>query len=182
MVSATAQPPVVKIIDYGKYKYLEGKLGKDKKSKQQEVKGIKISPRIAEHDLTFLIKNATRFLEEGNKVKVTCMFKAREVTHPELGRKKLEFFAEQVKELATVERPPQLDGRLMIMVLNPTPKTKEQQKKQQNAKAEDKQNGGQAVQDHRNREDHAPQVAQQSPVPAQESVAQAATRAGAGDL
>jgi translation initiation factor IF-3 len=172
MVSAAAQPPVVKIIDYGKHKYLEGKLGKDKKSKQQEVKGIKISPRIAEHDLAFLIRNATRFLEEGNKVKVTCMFKAREVTHPELGRKKLEYFAEQVKEIATVERTPTLDGRLMIMVLNPTPKTKEQQKKQANAKAEDKQNSGKAVQGDRIGEDHAPQVAQQPPVPAQESVPQ----------
>lgn len=171
MVSPTAQPPVVKIIDYGKHKYLEGKLGKDKKSKQQEVKGIKISPRIAEHDLGFLIKNATKFLEEGHKVKVTCMFKAREVTHPELGRRKLEYFAEQVKEIALVERTPTLDGRLMIMVLNPTPKTKEQQKKQ-NAKAEDKQDGGQAVQDHRNGEDPAPKVAQQSPVPAQEGVPQ----------
>ena len=175
MVSPTAQPPVVKIIDYGKHKYLEGKLGKDKKSKQQEVKGIKISPRIAEHDLTFLIKNATKFIEEGNKVKVTCMFKAREVTHPELGRKKLEYFAEQVKEIATVERTPTLDGRLMIMVLNPTPKTKEQQKKLQHAKVEDKQDSSKALQDHRNREDHAPQVAQQSPVPAQEGVPQETT-------
>lgn len=169
MVSSTAQPPVVKIIDYGKHKYLEGKLGKDKKSKQLDVKGIKISPRIAEHDLTFLIRNATRFLEEGHKVKVTCMFRAREVTHPELGRKKLDFFADQVKEIATVERAPTLDGRLMIMVLNPTAKTKE---KKQHAKVEDKQDGGQAVQDHRNGEDHPPKVAQQPPVPAQESVAQ----------
>lgn len=169
MVSSTAQPPVVKIIDYGKHKYLEGKLGKDKKSKQLDVKGIKISPRIAEHDLTFLIRNATRFLEEGHKVKVTCMFRAREVTHPELGRKKLDFFAEQIKEIATVERAPTLDGRLMIMVLNPTAKTKE---KKQHAKVEDKQDGGQAVQDHRNGEDHAPKVAQQPPVPAQEGVAQ----------
>jgi len=175
MVSAAAQPPVVKIIDYGKHKYLEGKLGKDKKSKQQEVKGIKISPRIAEHDLTFLIRNATKFLEEGDKVKVTCMFKAREVTHPELGRKKLEYFAEQVKDIATVERTPTLDGRMMIMVLNPTPKTKEAQKKQQHAKAEDKQDGGKAVQDHRQREDHAPALAQQPPVPAQEGVPQETT-------
>lgn len=171
MVSSTAQPPVVKIIDYGKFKYLEGKLGKDKKSKQQEVKGIKISPRIAEHDMAFLIKNATRFLEEGNKVKVTCMFKAREVTHPELGRKRLDYFADQVKEIATVERTPALDGRLMIMVLNPTPKTKEHQKKQ-HAKAEDQQNRGKAVQDHGDGKDNATQVAQQPPVPAQEGVSE----------
>src|SRR6185312_967213 len=121
MVSPTAQPPVCKIIDYGKFKYLEGKQGKDKKSKQQEVKGIKISPRIAEHDLAFLVRNAQRFLEEGHKVKVTCMFKAREITHPELGKKKLEIFAEQVAEIANVERTPTLDGRLMIMVLAPKP-------------------------------------------------------------
>jgi len=173
MVSPTAQPPVCRIIDFGKHKYLEGKQGKDKKSKQQEVKGIKISPRIAEHDMAFLVKNATKFLEEGDKVKVTCMFKAREVTHPELGRKKLEYFAEQIKDIATVERTPTLDGRMMIMVLNPTPKTKEQQKKLQNAKTENKQDGGKAVQDNRNGEDNAPEVAQQPPVPAQGSVEEA---------
>jgi translation initiation factor IF-3 len=178
MVSPTAQPPVCKIIDYGKHKYLEGKLGKDKKSKQQEVKGIKISPRIAEHDLSFLVKNAIRFLEEGHKVKVTCMFKAREITHPELGRKKLDTFAELVKDIAVVERAPSLDGRMMIMVLNPKPNTGSKK----NAKAEDKQDGGEKVQDLRNGEDSAPQVAQQSPVPAQEGEPEATPGAGAGTV
>lgn len=170
LVSATANPPVCKIVDYGRHKYLEGKQGKDKKGKQQEVKGIKISPRIAEHDLGFLIRNATKFLEEGNKVKVTCQFKAREVTHPELGARKLEYFAEQVKELATVERTPQLDGRLMIMVLVPRPGVKE---KKSHAKAENKQDGGQEVQDHRNGEDHPAGELQQPPVPSQEGIAEA---------
>ena len=170
LVSSTANPPVCKIVDYGRHKYLEGKQGKDKKSKQQEVKGIKISPRIAEHDLGFLIRNASKFLEEGNKVKVTCQFKAREVTHPELGSRKLEYFAEQVKELATVERTPQLDGRLMIMVLVPKPGLKD---KKSHAKAENKQDGGQAVQDHRDGQDNPPGEPQQPPVPAQESEPQA---------
>ncbi len=169
MVSPTAQPPVCRIIDYGKHKYLEGKLGKDKKGKQQEVKGIKISPRIAEHDLAFLVRNAARFLEEGHKVKVTCMFKAREITHPELGKKKLEIFAEQVVELATVERTPTLDGRMMIMVLVPKPNAG----KKKDAKDQNKQDSGKAVQDHRNGKDHAPQVAQQPPVPAQERLPEA---------
>ena len=169
MVSPTAQPPVCRIIDYGKHKYLEGKLGKDKKGKQQEVKGIKISPRIAEHDLEFLVRNASRFLEEGHKVKVTCMFKAREITHPELGKKKLEVFAEHVVELATVERTPTLDGRMMIMVLVPKPNAG----KKKDAKDQNKQDSGKAVQDHRNGKDHAPQVAQQPPVPAQERVTEA---------
>ncbi len=171
MVSPTAQPPVCKIIDYGKHKYLEGKSGKDKKSKQLEVKGIKISPRIAEHDLGFQIKKAQRFLEEGHKVKVTCMFKAREITHPELGRKKLDYFGEQCVELAAVERTPTLDGRLMIMVLAPKPNAV----KKKDAKDQNKQDGSKAVQDHRNREDPPPEVAQQPPVPAQESLAEAQT-------
>jgi translation initiation factor IF-3 len=141
MVSPTAQPPVCKIIDYGRHKYETEKQAKDTKRKSQDVKGIKISPRIAEHDMGFLIRNASRFLEEGHKVKVTCQFKAREVTHPELGRNKLDFFAQQVAHLAGVERQPTLDGRLMIMVLVPKPNIG--QKK--NAKAEDKQDGGEAV-------------------------------------
>ena len=70
LIAPNAQPPVAKITDYGKHKYLEGKQGKDKKPKGQELKGIKISPRIAEHDMQFLAKNARRFLEHGDKVKV----------------------------------------------------------------------------------------------------------------
>jgi translation initiation factor IF-3 len=155
MVSPTAQPPVCKIIDYGRHKYLTEKQNKDNKKKQQDVKGIKISPRIAEHDMTFLVKNAQRFLEEGHKVKVTCQFRAREVTHPELGKKKLELFAEQCAHLANVERSPTLDGKLMIMVLNPKPQTG--QKK--NAKDQNEQDRSKAVQDHGNGEDNAPEVA-----------------------
>ena len=170
MVSPTAQPPVCKIIDYGRHKYETEKQNKDGKKKSLDVKGIKISPRIAEHDLGFLVKNASKFIDEGHKVKVTCMFKAREVTHPELGRKKLEQFAEMVVDIATVERTPTLDGRMMIMILVPKPQTGS---KKQNAKNQDKQDGSKAVQDHRNGEDHAAEVSQQSPVPAQESVAEA---------
>jgi translation initiation factor IF-3 len=155
MVSATAQPPVVRIVDYGRFKYETEKREKDHKRKQQEIKGIKISPRIAEHDLSFLTKNATRFLEEGHKVKVTCMFKAREVTHPELGRQKLDKVAEAVSAVAVVERPPAMEGRLMIMILNPKP----QAPGKKNAKAEDKQDGGQAVQDNGDREDNPPKDA-----------------------
>lgn len=141
MVSPTAQPPVCKIIDFGKFKYLTEKQQKEGKRKQQEVKGIKISPRIAEHDIAFLEKNAIRFLEEGHKVKITCMFRAREVTHPEIGRKKLERMAADMADISVIERPPTMDGRLMIMVLNPKPATG----KQKNAKAENKQDGSEAV-------------------------------------
>ena len=178
MVSPTAQPPVCRIIDYGKHKYLEGKQGKDKKSKQQEVKGIKISPRIAEHDLQTNVAKAIRFLEDGNKVKVTCMFKAREITHPELGKKKLDLFAEACIELGTVERTPTLDGRLMIMVLTPKPNAV----KKKDAKDQNKQDGGQAVQNNGNGKNHAAKVVQQPPVPAQDSLPKEEIGAGAGSV
>lgn len=172
LVSSTAQPPVCKIIDYGRHKYLEGKQGKDKKSKQQDVKGIKISPRIAEHDLQTNITKARRFLEDGDKVKVTCMFKAREITHPELGRKKLELFAEAIADLGAQERVPTLDGRLMIMVVLPKPATVAKKK---DAKGQDRQDNGKAVQDNRIGQDHPQEGVQQPPVPAQGSVPEATT-------
>jgi translation initiation factor IF-3 len=168
MVSPSAQPPVCRIIDYGKHKYNESKLGKDKKNKQQEVKGIKISPRIAEHDLEVGVRKAISFLEEGDKVKVTCMFRAREVTHPEQGQQKLARFLDLVSDYATSERTPTLDGRMMIMVLLPKPGVA----KKKDAKDSNKQDRGKAVQDQRDGEDHAPEVAQQSPVPAQEGVSE----------
>jgi translation initiation factor IF-3 len=171
MVSPNANPPVCKIIDHGKFKYLTEKQQRDNKRKQQDVKGIKISPRIAEHDMTFLIKNASKFLEEGHKVKVTCMFKAREVTHPELGRKKLDYFAEQTAHLATVERSPTLDGRLMIMVLVPKPQTGTKK----NAKTEDQQDSRQEVQDNGNGQDNPEAVAQQPHVLAQEGQPEASS-------
>ena len=170
MVSPSAQPPVCRIIDYGKHKYNESKLGNDKKSKQQEVKGIKISPRIAEHDLETGVRKAVGFLEDGDKVKVTCMFRAREVTHPELGQQKLAKFLEMVSEIATSERTPTLDGRMMIMVLLPKPGVA----KKKDAKSSNKQDRRKTVQDHGDGEDHAAEVAQQSPVPAQGSEPEAA--------
>lgn len=154
MVSPTAQPPVCKIIDFGRYKYETEKQNKGSKKKQQEVKGIKISPRIAEHDLMHLIKKAAGFLDEGHKVRVVCVFKAREITHPELGRNKLDFFGGQLAEIAVVERPPALDGRQMIMVMNPKPQTGAKK----NAKAENKQDRSEAVQSDGDRKDNPPEV------------------------
>jgi len=176
MVSPTAQPPVCKIIDFGRYKYTTEKQQKEGKRKPQEVKGIKISPRIAEHDLSFLTKKGAKFLEEGHKVKITCMFRAREVTHPEIGRRKLEAMAAQVADISVIERSPTMDGRLMIMVLNPKPQTIGKQK---HAKTEDKQNGSQEVQNNGDRQDNAPEVVQQPHVPAQERGPEEAPRAGA---
>lgn len=140
LVAGGATPPVAKIADYGKHKYLEGKQGRDKKPKGQETKGIKISPRIADHDMQFLCKNARKFLEHGDKVRVTCMFRQRELAHPELGKERLEKFATWLEDLAVVERAPTLDGRQMIMIVNPKPGIKKK-----DAKNQDEQIGSEEV-------------------------------------
>lgn len=156
LVSASSSPPVCRVIDYGRHKYEEGKLGKDKKPKQQEVKVIRLSPRIAEHDISFLIRNTIKFLEEGCKVKVICKFMRRELAHPEQGRMKLDLFAERVKEHGTVERAPVLEGVQMSMIVLPIKGATGSKK---HAKDQDKQDSGQEVQNLGNREDSASEVA-----------------------
>ncbi len=173
LVAPNAQPPVCRILDYGRFKYETEKLNKAKKSKTQDVKGIKISPRIADHDIGVALKKATQFLSEGHKVKVVCMFRAREVTHPENGMKRLTRMAEELKEVAVVERAPSMEGRMMTMILTPKPGSKKQ-----NAKTEDKQDGREAVQSDGIGEDHAPTDAQQPPVPPQERSAEATAGGG----
>lgn len=169
MVSPTAQPPVVRIVDYGRMKYEEKKLKKNKPSKQQEIKGIKISPHIAENDMNHLLKNASKFLEEGAKVRVLCQFRARAITHPEIGRDKLLYFADKLSAVSVVEKAPHLEGKQMTMILLP----KAAGAKKKDGKAENTQDSREAVQDHGNGKDNASQIAQQSPVPAQEGVAEA---------
>lgn len=163
MIAPNAQPPVCRIVDYGKHKYMTEKQKKDNKSKQQDVKGIKISPRIADHDIQIAVKKALQFLEEGHKVRFLCQFRAREVTRPELGKQKLDRIAELVGEVALVERAPSMEGRQMSMVVYPKVKSV-----QKNAKTENKQNSGQEVQGDGERKDHPAPDAQQPPVPAQE--------------
>ena len=163
MVAPTAQPPVCRIIDFGRHKYLTEKQSKEKKSKQQEVKGIKISPRIAEHDIMIAVRKALAFLEDGDKVRFVCQFRAREVTHPELGRSKLDKIAVLVAEVANIEKSPSMEGRQMSMVVFPKPNTVKK-----HAKAENKQDGRKAVQSDGNREDNPETDAQQPPIPPQE--------------
>jgi translation initiation factor IF-3 len=145
LVAPAANPPVAKIIDFGHYKYEMRKREREGKKKTQEVKGIKISPRIAEHDLQFNVKKARKFLEDNDKVRFVCQFRAREITHPEIGRAKLDRIAQELEDISQIERPPTLDGKLMAMVLMPKPAAKTQGK-QKSAEAENKQNGGEAVQ------------------------------------
>ena len=111
-------------MDYGKYKYQAQKKAAEakKKTAKVEIKEVKLRPKTEEHDFNFKLKNARRFLEAGNKVKVTIMFRGREVTHPDYGRRQLERLVEEVKDLAQVEMMPKMAGRFMTMVIAPIKK------------------------------------------------------------
>jgi translation initiation factor IF-3 len=123
-VSPNAVPPVCRIMDYGKYKYQASKRAAEakKKTARVEIKEVKMRPKTEEHDFQFKVKNARRFLEEGNKVKVTVMFRGREVTHPEFGRKLLEKLTEELKDIGVVESSAAMYGRFMTMVVGPIKK------------------------------------------------------------
>ena len=123
-VSPTAVPPVCRIMDYGKYKYQQNKRATEakKKAAKIELKEVKMRPKTEEHDYAFKVKNARRFLEEGNKVKFTIMFRGREVTHPEFGHKQLEQAVEDLKDIGQVESAPSMSGRFITMVMAPLKK------------------------------------------------------------
>ena len=122
-IAPTAKPPVCKIMDYGKFRYEQQKREKEARKKQKtfDIKEVKLRPGIEDHDFNVKYKNAVRFLEDGDKVKVTIMFRGRELSHPELGEVLLNKMAEQLKEIAVVERVPKLEGKNMIMIVAPKP-------------------------------------------------------------
>ncbi len=120
-VSPNADPPVCKILDYGKFKYEAQKKKNEAKKKQKviEVKEIKMRPNIDEHDYQTKMRNVNRFLGDGDKVKLTMRFRGREMAHQEIGLKVLKRIQEELVEIAKVEAHPKLEGRQMIMVVAP---------------------------------------------------------------
>ena len=120
-VQPNAEPPVCKILDYGKFKYEAQKRANEARKKQKtiEVKEIKFRPNIDEHDYQVKMRNVTKFLSGGDKVKVTLRFRGREMAHQELGANVLARVREETEELAKVEAMPKLEGRQMVMVLAP---------------------------------------------------------------
>lgn len=120
-VAPAAKPPVCKIMDVGKFKYEQSKREREARKKQRiiNVKEVKLRPNIEDHDFNVKTKNAERFLQDGDKVKVTIMFRGRELSHPELGRELLERVAALLQEMATVEKNPKLEGKNMTMILSP---------------------------------------------------------------
>ena len=120
-ISPNAAPPIVKILDYGKYKYQEQKKAAEARKKQKivEVKELKYRPMIDDHDYDVKMRAMARFFEEGDKVKITLRFRGRELAHPELGMKLLQKVKADFEPIAKVEYEPRMEGRQMIMILAP---------------------------------------------------------------
>ncbi len=120
-VAPQAQPPVCRIMDYGKFKFESLKKDKDARKKHQniKVKEMKLRPKIGEHDFQTKFHNVKSFLEQGDKVKLTIMFRGREMVHQDIGKNLLDRMARELKTISTVERTPLLEGKNMIMILAP---------------------------------------------------------------
>ena len=120
-VSPKAEPPVCKIMDYGKYKYLQSKKGHEAKKKQAggQLKEVKFRPKTEEHDLQVKLRNVERFLKGGYKTKISIVFRGRELAHKNLGERMMERVIEETKEWGVAEYPPKFEGRSMVVILAP---------------------------------------------------------------
>lgn len=132
-VSPNSDPPVCRLMDYGKYKYELKKQATAKKQKSQTIKEIKFRPNIGEHDLSVKINRIREFLEDENKAKIRIFFRGREIVHPEIGRMLANKIVERVSDIGGVDMPPRLEGKNLIMVLSPK---KSSQGGKENAKTE----------------------------------------------
>lgn len=123
-ISPEADPPVCKIVDFGKFIYQREKKVKEAKKKQKiiELKEMKFSPKIDKHDYQYRVQHILNFLDKGDKVKVTIRFRGREMSHTEFGFELIQKILEEVKEFCTIEKPPKLEGRSLTAVLSPLKK------------------------------------------------------------
>ncbi|OES44170.1 translation initiation factor IF-3 [Domibacillus iocasae] len=121
LVAPNAKPPVARIMDYGKFKFEQQKKDKEARKNQKiiQLKEVRLSPSIDDHDFDTKLRNAIKFLEKGDKVKASIRFKGRAITHKELGQRVLDRFAEACKEVATIESKPKMDGRSMFLIMAP---------------------------------------------------------------
>lgn len=120
-VAPSAKPPVCRLMDYGKFKFEQSKREKEARKKQKviSIKEVKLRPNIDEHDFLVKARNARKFLGAGDKVKVTVMFRGREITHPELGERLSLRMVEELSDISAVEKPPKVEGRNMVTILIP---------------------------------------------------------------
>ena len=119
LVSPNAQPPVCKLMNYGKYKFEQAKREKESKKNQKtfELKELRVTPNIEQHDFEFKAKNARKFLQDGNKVKITVRFRGRELNNVKMGENVLNDFAKELEDVAVVEKAPKLEGKNMFIIL-----------------------------------------------------------------
>lgn len=134
-VAPAARPPVCRIMDYGRYKYEQKKKAGKGRGHAASLKEVKLRPRTDQHDLDFKLKNARRFLLDGDKVKITVMYRGRELVHREIGRRQLDRVVELLGPIAVVESPPRMEGRLLSMILVPNREVIEQQRREERAAA-----------------------------------------------
>ena len=121
LVSSSASPPVCRVLDFGKFRYEEKKRNSDQKHHEQKLKEVKISPHTHEHDLNVTLNKVNKFLNQGDKVKVTCVFKQRELAHPELGLNKIQYILNKISCVYHVEKTPVVEKN-MHTILSPTKK------------------------------------------------------------
>lgn len=123
-VASNASPPVARLMDFGRYKYEQSKKEREAKKHQQNVqlREVRMKPKIDEHDIDFKTRTAAKLLKQGDKVKITVMFRGREITHPQIGRALLDRFVTALDELASVEKDPMLEGRHMTIIMAPDKK------------------------------------------------------------
>jgi translation initiation factor IF-3 len=191
-VAPNAMPPVCRLMDYGKFRYEQSRKERESRRHQHviELKEVRIRPKIDDHDLETKGRQAAKFLNAGDKVKLTVLFRGREMAHPDLGKALLDQLADQLRPHGTVEQPPRMEGRTMIMFMAPlkakvsvADREREREKEgnrvreqviDQAAEDENPQRGQEAVQDHRDRQNHAHEGDEES-LPAQEGAAREAT-------
>lgn len=120
-VAPSAKPPVCRLMDYGKFKFEQSKREKEARKKQKviSIKEVKMRPNIEDHDFQVKARNARKFLVAGDKVKVTIMFRGREITHPELGERLSRKLIDELSDISAVEKPPKIEGRNMVTILIP---------------------------------------------------------------
>ena len=184
-VAPNAMPPVCRLMDYGKYRYEQSRKERESRKNQHvvELKEVRIRPKIDDHDLETKGRQAAKFLDAGDKVKLTVLFRGREMAHPDLGKALLDQLADQLRPHGSVEQPPRMEGRTMIMFMAPLKakvsaadreraREKEGNRAREQAVDEDEnpQRGQEALQNHRDREDPAHQR-DEEPQPAQEGAA-----------
>ena len=143
-VAPTAQPPVCRLLDFGKFKYEQAKKEREahKRQKVVSLRQVRLRPKTGEHDVRSKIAVASKLLDKGNKVKVLVLFRGREMTHPQLGKELLDNIAKALAEKASVERPPAMEGNSMSLILSPHP-TKQPKKEKENEK--EKETAGETV-------------------------------------